>query len=195
MHLIHVQSIHILCSQRQHPASPLHILYISSYHVEQPFNMPLIISRAPLTVVRVFPLAGMRWSTCAWGQKNWKQWQITSCVQCWAVALVGAIVSPVHTFQWNTLIVDWPADLTIPCFDGPSDLSREIVGAIVDSLAECYGCPFLTGWLRAEVSHTQLAGQELCLLHVDRPAEGYSSSHSTDQPRTVLSPIHINKLS
>ena len=98
-------------------------------------------------------------------------------------------------FQWlNPLLID---QLTwqFPVFDGPSDLSQEIVGAIVDSLAECYGYPFLTGWLRAEVFYTHLAGQELYLLHVDRPAEGYSSSHSTDRPRTVLSPIHINKLS
>ena len=32
------------------------------------------------------------------------------------------------------------------------------------------------------------------LLQVNRPAEGYGSSYSTDWPRTVLSPIHIDKL-
>ena len=79
------------------------------------------------------------------------------------------------------------------------------MGAIADSQAGCYGCPFQAGWpktaysmliswLRAQVFYTQLAGQELCLFHVDRLAEGYGSSHSTDQPRTVLSPIHIDKL-
>jgi len=61
-------------------------------------------------------------------------------------------------------------------------------------LAKDYAYSMLISWLRAEVFYTQLAGQELCLLHVDRPAEGYGSSHSIDQPRTVPPPTHTDKL-
>jgi hypothetical protein len=48
--------------------------------------------------------------------------------------------------------------------------------------------------LRWTKSLKGLAGQELCLLQVNRPAEGYGSSHLTDWPSTVISPIHIDKL-
>jgi hypothetical protein len=49
--------------------------------------------------------------------------------------------------------------------------------------------PMLIGWLSAMVLYAQLAGQELCLLHVARLAEVHGSLCSTGWPRTVLIPL------
>ena len=48
--------------------------------------------------------------------------------------------------------------------------------------------PLLIGWLSAIVDYSQLAGQELCLLHIDRLAEGCGFLYSTGWPRTILTP-------
>jgi hypothetical protein len=80
-------------------------LYVSSYHTGQSFNMPLIVSGAPLTEARVFPpgrdeMVDMRLRA----EENWKRRRTTGCVRCWAAALVGAIVSPaVHDLVNITL--------------------------------------------------------------------------------------------
>jgi hypothetical protein len=79
---------------------------------------------------------------------------------------------------WEPLLIAW--------------LSAKL--SILNWLAKNCAYSVLMSWLMAEVFYTQLAGQELCLLQVNRPAEGYGSSHLTDWPSTVLSPIHIDKL-
>jgi hypothetical protein len=86
---------------------------------------------------------------------------------------------------------NWPAKTcAYPIFDRLAEGSP-----MLNWLAKNHVYPMLIGWLSAMVLHTQLAGHELCLPHVNSLAEVHSSLCPTGQPRTVLIPCLMGWLS
>ena len=87
--------------------------------------------------------------------------------------------------ELHSLLID---QLTwqFPIFDGPSDLSQELVGAIVDSLAECYSCPFLAGWPRTVLTLCWQAGWGLRFSILNWLAKNYAYSKLIGQLRVMV---------